>query len=66
MTFFQEHWPQMTPIEREQHRALVALWRELRVEVLQRAAERDDISVVEPVLACPRSALNPQFVDADE
>jgi len=65
MTFFQAHWDEMTPIQREQYHVLVALIRELRTEVVERVAERENISLVEPVLASPRSSLNPHLVGAD-
>ena len=61
MSFFQERWPQMSDIQREQFRVLVALVRELKAEVLQREAEVLDIAVVEPRLASPRSSLHPRL-----
>jgi len=64
-SFFRDHWTQMSDVQREQYRVLVALVTELRNEVSQRVAERSDISLVEPVLAPPRSCLDPRLVQAN-
>ena len=64
-SFFRDHGPDMTDVQREQYRVLVGLVVELRNEVSQRVAERDDISIVEPALAPPRSCLDPRLVQAN-
>lgn len=64
-SFFRDYWTQMTDVQREQYRVLAALVAELRDEVSQRLAERGDISVIEPVLAPPRSCLDPRLVQAN-
>ena len=64
-SFFRDHWPHMTDVQRERYRVLVARADELRQEVSRRLAERDDISIVEPVLAPPRSCLDPRLVHAN-
>jgi hypothetical protein len=61
-SFFEQHWLEMTPLQREQCRVLVALLRDLRIEVEQRAAERNAIAFGEPCLQPPRSSLNPMSI----
>jgi hypothetical protein len=61
MSFFKDRWARMSPVQQEQYRVLFALVRELRVEVMQREAEQNDVSVIEPRLAAPRSSLDPRL-----
>jgi hypothetical protein len=55
----------MTPLQREQFHILAALVRDLRAEVAQRVREHEDISVAEPMLATPSSALRPDRFGPD-
>lgn len=60
MSFFQERWARMSDLQREQFRVLAALVRDLKIEVLQRDLEQQDIAFAEPRLAAPRSSLDPR------
>ncbi len=52
----------LTAPERAQATQLARAWRSLKSTVAQRLREADDLSVVEPRLAPPRSSLHPDII----